>query len=108
MRRRECGIVPLWIVAAGLSEYLRCNGNSGIHRVSNYAYHGIRTVPETQRKNKLVSGTEQMAAILKEGATNFAHASTRFFTIDAFVLKRSSRVIPKQQTDTKQSSNNSY
>ena len=28
--------------------------------------------------------------------TNFAHASTRFFTIDAFVLKRSSRVIPKK------------
>ena len=67
MRRRECGIVPLWIVAASLSEYLRCNGNSGVHRVSNYAYHGIRTVPETQRKNKLVSGTEQMAAIPKKG-----------------------------------------
>ena len=106
MRRRECGILPLWIVAAGLSEYLRCNGNSGIHRVSNDAYHGIRTVPERGRISWSVVQSKWLYP--KEGATNFAHASTRFFTIDAFVLKRSSRVIPKQQTDTKQSSNNSY
>lgn len=36
------------------------------------------------------------ATIFKGVVTDFAQASTRFFTIDAFVLKRSSRVIPKK------------
>ena len=51
MRSKEGGILPLWIVAAGLSEYLRCNGDSGVHGVGNDTDHGIRTVPETQREN---------------------------------------------------------
>ena len=51
MRSKEDEILPLWIIAASLFEYLRCNGDSGVHMVGNDTDHGIRTVPETQRGN---------------------------------------------------------
>lgn len=86
-------VLPVWIVAASLLEHLWGNRDSGVHGISDNTDHGIRTVPEGQGGN-IWQPLVKRPLWKDKMTTNFAHASTRFFTIEAFVLKRSSRVIP--------------